>query len=183
MSKAPIGRKDADPKDVDLGRLRDLAGTGASGAALAVAQLIGSPVAQRTAPGDVARGGRSTGTFFQVKGHLTGGIALLLSRDSRDTVMRNLLGGVDGVRDPDAIASAFCEFGNIVASRTVSAVADTLDARIVISVPQLAMENAEAALEDWVAEHRRHGPVMHLESELAEVEGTFDALLVFVLDL
>ena len=118
-----------------------------------------------------------------MNGDLCGGVALLLVSDSRDRVVRSLL-GVDREADvdPDAAFSAVGELGNIVASRTISAMADTLGARILLSLPNLATERAEFALESWVSEHRRRGPVLRFEIELADIEGSFRALLVFVLD-
>ena len=155
----------------------------------ALALLVGCSVAhrQRGAP---AQGTspreyhRATGIFFEVNGDLGGGVVLLLGPESRDRVVRSFLGvGREGDIDPDTAFSAVCELGNIVASRAISAVADTLGARILLSLPNLATESAEVVLERWITERRRHGPVLHFEIELADIEGSFQALLVFVLDL
>lgn len=176
------------PASAALGQLKSVASAGAEGAAKALALLVGCSVAhrQRGAP---AQGTspreyhRATGIFFEVNGDLGGGVALLLGPESRDRVVRSFLGvGREGDIDPDTAFSAVCELGNIVASRAISAVADTLGARILLSLPNLATESAEVVLERWITERRRHGPVLHFEIELADIEGSFQALLVFVLD-
>jgi chemotaxis protein CheY-P-specific phosphatase CheC len=172
----------------ELARLRGLVEAGASGAAAALAELVGRTVLHRhtRVPGrGVAEEPalRTTGVFFEAEGHLRGLVGLLMAPASRDTVLRNLLGR-DGAGRPGSAtaASALCELGNIVASWTMSAVANDLGARILLSVPKLVTEDAEAALASWVA-HRRHaGAVLRLESVLSDCDEAFEALLVFVLD-
>jgi chemotaxis protein CheY-P-specific phosphatase CheC len=46
----------------------------------------------------------------------------------------------------DMVESALCEFANIVASQTVSAIADSLGGVIALSVPELALERVAARL-------------------------------------
>ena len=169
-----------------ISRLTSVADAGAEAAAKALAELVGCAVSHRP-PVDRSHGSagrtkdRSTGIFFEVSGELCGGVALLFGPRSHDRVVRCLLGdGGDGDLDPEAAFSAVCELGNIVASRTVSAVADTLGARILLSPPNFATGRAEYALESWVSERRRLGPVLRFESELADIEGSFEALLVFI---
>ena len=175
--------------DADVERLRELVDAGASGAAAALAALVGRSVFHRTAAGsegaaELAAGRRRTGVFFEVDGHLRGMVALLLDPEACDTIVRNLLGGAAGCdHGPRSSASALCEVGNIVASQTMSAVADTLGARILLSVPKLVSEDADGALAHRVAECQRRGAVLRLESTLVDGEEAFEALLVFVLDL
>jgi chemotaxis protein CheY-P-specific phosphatase CheC len=176
------------PPQADVERLRGLVEAGASGAAAALAELVGRTVFHRAAAGSrgaeaEAAGARSTGVFFEVEGHLRGLVALLLAPASCDTILRSLLGGAAArARDLDSSASALCEVGNIVASQTMSAVADTLGARILLSVPKLVSPDADGALARWVAERRRRGAVLQLESALVDGDEAFEALLVFVLD-
>ena len=73
--------------------------------------------------------------------------------------------------------SALREFGNIIASHTVSAMADALDATILISVPTLAVRGAGAVLGALIAE--RSAPV-RIETDLLGPDGEIEALLVFV---
>lgn len=72
--------------------------------------------------------------------------------------------------------------GTIVASQTMSAVAPMLGARILLSVPKLVSRDADGALARWVAERRRRGAVLRLESALVDCDEAFEALLVFILD-
>jgi chemotaxis protein CheY-P-specific phosphatase CheC len=181
---APFARRTGS----DVARLRALVETGAAGAAAALAELVGRSVFdhQTTAPQrDAAHepDPRSTGVFFEAQGHLRGLVALLLAPVSCDTILNNLLRGRgEGEPGSENAASALCEVGNIVASRTMSAVADNLGARILLSTPKLVTENAEGELARWVAERRRRGAVLRLESLLADCDGAFEALLVFILD-
>jgi chemotaxis protein CheY-P-specific phosphatase CheC len=174
--------------EADVERLRGLVDAGASGAAAALAELVGRSVFHRTAagPGGAAAAAarrRSTGVFFEVEGHLRGLVALLLAPASCDTILGNLLRcGAGGDLGRQSSASALCEVGNIVASQTMSAVADTLGARILLSVPKLIGEDADVALARWVAERRRRGALLRLESALVDCDEAFEALLVFVLD-
>lgn len=171
------------PVSAAISRLTSVADAGAEAAAKALAELVGCGVSHRQ-PVDRSHGSagrtkdRSTGIFFEVSGELCGGVALLFGPRSHDRVVRCLLG--DGDLDPEAAFSAVCELGNIVASRTVSAVADTLGGRILLSPPNFATGRAEYALESWISERRRLGPVLRFESELADIEGSFEALLVFI---
>ncbi len=176
------------PASAAVRRLKSIAGAGAEGAAKALGLLVGCSVchrqrgapAQGTPPGAVHRG---AGVFFELNGDFSGGVALLLEPDSRDRVVRSFLGvGREGDVESDTAFSAFCELGNIVASRAISAVADILGARIVLSLPNHATESAEVALESWISERRRRGPILRFETELADIGGSFQALLVVVLD-
>jgi len=175
--------------EADVESLRGLVDAGASGAAAALAELVGRSVLYRTAAGsegaaEPAAGQRRTGVFFEVEGHLRGMVALLLAPAACDAIVQNLLGGGAGSdHGPQASASALCEVGNIVASQTMSAVADTLGARILLSVPKLVSEDADGALARRVADRRRRGAVLRLESTLVDCDEAFEALLVFVLDL
>ncbi len=174
--------------EADVERLRGLVDAGASGAAAALAELVGRWVFHRTAVGSggaaaPAAGRRSTGVFFDVDGHLRGLVALLLAPASCDTILRRLRsGGAGSDRGLRSPTSALREVGNIVASQTMSAVADTLGVRILLSVPKLISEDADGALARWVAERRQRGPVLQLESALVDCDEAFEALLVFVLD-
>jgi chemotaxis protein CheY-P-specific phosphatase CheC len=175
--------------EADVESLRGLVEAGASGAAAALAELVGRSVFHRMAVGsegaaELAAGQRRIGVFFEVEGQLRGMVALLLAPAACDTIVRNLQGGGAGSdHGPQSSASALCEVGNIVASQTMSTVADTLGARILLSVPKLVSEDADAALARRVAERQRRGAVLRLESALVDCDEAFEALLVFVLDL
>jgi chemotaxis protein CheC len=175
--------------EADAESLRGLVDAGASSAAAALAELVGRSVLHRTAvesesAAEPAAGQSRIGVFFEVEGRLRGMVALLLTPAAWDTIVRRLLGGGAGSdHGSQTSASALCEVGNIVASHTMSAVADALGACILLSVPKLVSEDSDAALARWVVERRRQGAVLRLESALVDGEEAFEALLVFVLDL
>ena len=90
--------------------------------------------------------------IFEVEGELSGLVAILLPTVSRE-VLGALLVGRDTPRDCEAATrSALRELGNIVASHTVSAIADQLGVRILLSVPTLVMEHADVAFLDRLAD-------------------------------
>ena len=73
--------------------------------------------------------------------------------------------------------SALREFGNIIASHMVSAMADALDATILISIPTLAIRDAGAMLGALIAERLA---AVRIETDLLGPDGEIEALLVFV---
>jgi chemotaxis protein CheY-P-specific phosphatase CheC len=80
----------------------------------------------------------------------------------------------------EAVASALSEFGNILASQTVSAIADTLGERIMPGVPELVMGDAESVLQQRMSPRHRPPPPLYIESELFDRQGQFRALHVVV---
>jgi chemotaxis protein CheY-P-specific phosphatase CheC len=80
-------------------------------------------------------------------------------------------------------ASALTEFGSILTSQTVSAIADALGGRIMPGVPELVLENAETALQARMSPRHRPPPPLYIESELFDRQGDFRALHVFLPDL
>lgn len=166
-------------------RLRGLATVGAEHAAAVLAQLVGQPM--RAEPARVcdegaplAPGERSSGVFFEAEGPLSGVVAILLAPAVRDAVLRTLLGEPDADPNSEAAESALRELANIVASRTVSAIADILDVRILLSLPKLVMEGAEGALASIVSQRVEQGAAQRIEAELFDRDGSFRSLLVLV---
>ncbi len=183
--------------EAELDRLREFASIGASWAATALAQLTGltviTPGPVLYEAGRIARSASrgpdpehalpdelSTGVLFDVEGDVEGVVAILLPEAARDRIVEKLLGGLSDP-DPDAVGSALRELGNILASQMVSAIANTLGARCLLSVPALALEGAERALETRLAE-RRGGPGLIADSLLLERGGDLRALVVFAPD-
>lgn len=175
--------RDADTTDLtpaELDRLRELTSIGAGHAAGAFAQLAG-----RTMRMDVPRvcevGGHSgewtSGVLFDVKGSLIGVMAILFHRGSRRDVARRLLGPNPPAEQED---SALREVGNILVSHVVSAMADTLGARILPSTPELATENAESRLAERA--RRTGAAAFRIESELRADGGGLETLVVFAPD-
>jgi CheY-specific phosphatase CheX len=164
-----------------IDELRDLVAGGAAWAATALGQLAGCSLAARSprrAPAETEAGPWEVGLFVDVQGPLSGLIALLLTPDTRDGLVKSLLGS--GEADPEAAESALRELGNIVASQVVSAMASELGTRLLPSVPTLVARDAESALAARV--RRRGGEGLRFETLLQDAGAGLRALLVFVAD-
>jgi chemotaxis protein CheY-P-specific phosphatase CheC len=73
------------------------------------------------------------------------------------------------------------EVGNILASHVASAIADTLGARLLPSIPVLALDGAGEQLSD-LASHRESSGSLRIECELADKEGELGGLVVLIPD-
>jgi chemotaxis protein CheY-P-specific phosphatase CheC len=172
--------------EVEVDRLRELAHIGASWAAGAFAALAGRTILTRVpmvhGPERFkSRGDWPTGIFCDVEGALTGLVAIFLPTNTRDAVVSRLCG--DERAPVETVASALSEFGNILASQTVSAIADTIGERIISGVPELVLEEAELVLQARMAPRNRPPPPLFIESELFDRQGEFRALHVVVPEL
>jgi len=165
-------------------RLRELASLGAQRAAKVFAEFAGASVqagpllagkALETPPFE-------TGVIFRVEGQLTGHLAFCLDLLSRQALVRLLLDEDEPEASPDMVASALCELANIVASQTVSAIADALGATISLSVPELALERAAARLWEVRAERGRGARDLAFSSELSAPGTQLRVLLVIAPD-
>jgi chemotaxis protein CheC len=116
--------------------------------------------------------------MFAAEGDLSGVVAVVLPEDRRNLAVERMLGRRDVPMD--LAESALRELGNIVASHAVSAMADALDATILLSVPTLAIRDAGVVLSALIAE--RSAPV-RIETDLLGPDGGIEALLVFVPEL
>ena len=121
----------------------------AHASALAAAEAFGQMCAQGVraedvrlcdASGAATTGKLDTGIVFELDGMRDGVVALLLSAAGRERVIEIL--GAEAQAD-----SALREVGNIVASHSVSAVADRLGGRVGLSVPTLVREDAGSVLD------------------------------------
>lgn len=167
--------------EADLDRLRELSHIGASWAANALARLANRTILTRVpvvyGPERFRRRGEwETGVFCDIDGDLRGVIAVFLSRGTREVVVDLLCGEPDPPRE--IAASALSEFGNILVSQTASAIANTLGGRIVPSLPELVLSEAESALLARLSPRHRPPPPMYIESELFDRQGRFRALHV-----
>lgn len=163
--------------------LIELCAAGAGWAATALEQLVGHSVASRTpvlCDKEVSEetGPWRTALFFETEGALPGLVILLLDPASRDLLLRTLLGSGDDP-DPETRASALRELGNIVASQTVSAMANRLGATVLLSVPRLVDGDVEA---DLAARLEQRGSRGRLESLLTDARGSLRGLLVIAPD-
>ena len=120
--------------------------------------------------------------IFRVEGQLTGHLAFCLDPLSRRAVVRLLLDEDEPEAPPDMVASALCELANIVASQTVSAIADAVGAAISLSVPELALERVAARWSELRAEHSEGARDLTFASELSAPGTELRVLLVIAPD-
>lgn len=170
-------------EEAEVDRLRELAHIGASWAATAFARLVGRTILTRVpvvhGPERFRKRGEwETGIFCRVSGGLEGLVAVFMPAGTRAAVVELLCGEVDPPQE--MVASALSEFGNILASQTVSAIADTLGARIVPGLPDLVIRSAETELQARMSPRHRPPAPLYIESELFDRQGEFRALHVFL---
>ena len=168
----------------DTDSLREVAGIGASSAAQALALFLGRPILPRHPTTRDARNWRvpddwETCIVVEAQGDLTGLVALLIPAGTRDTIVRRLVGDAFVSSHDEIAVSALRELGNILASQTVSAIADALDGRILLSVPDLLTDADAPALGERVAARL---PRICIETELHDADGVVYALLVLIPD-
>lgn len=163
-----------------IDRLYWLADLGAAPAAGALAQLLDREVAAgparvlgRGEPGGLH--GRFTTAAFHASGDFCGLVAIALAEPVIDRAIERMVSG-SPVHDEMA-DSARREFGNILASHTVSAIADRTGSKILLSLPELVTGESGEELERRL---RRRGAALHVETQLVGRDGTLLALLVIV---
>jgi chemotaxis protein CheY-P-specific phosphatase CheC len=171
-----------DFSEEDRERLYELTSIGASHAAMAFRMLLGRAIAPsvpliREVDEYRAHDEWNTGVIFQADGELAGLVAILLPDASRDLIAEKWI-REGGLEDPDEAAqSALRELGNIVASHTMSAIADQLGGRILLSVPLLVMEGADRK---FASTMRQRGAERCVECELTDSAREVRVRLVFV---
>ncbi len=166
----------------EIDRLCTLASVGADLASRAFGQLLGGTVAHRVprvcGPADPADPDRwYTGIVFEAAGDLTGLVAIVMPEPDRDRAVEVMVGKADP--HDWTVESALREFGNIIASQTVSAIADSLGATIMLSVPTLVMQGADVALLSLIT---RRGSWIRIEIDLYRPQGALSTQLVFAPD-
>ena len=117
-----------------------------------------------------------TGVIFQADGELSGLVAILLPAHSCDIVSERLVHDEDPGDYDHVIESALRELGNIVASHTMSAIADRLGGRILLSVPVLVMDGADTAFASML---RDRGAKHCVECELTDAASEIHVRLIF----
>jgi CheY-specific phosphatase CheX len=168
--------------DDQLARLRELTFVGAQFGSSALGSVLGGHAAggepRFREPGDAEGTDRwATGIVFEAEGDLAGLVAIVLRAADRDLAVSRLVGRTDA---GDHVAtSALRELGNIIASHTVSGMADRLEATIMLSVPKLVMADAGEALLSLITQR---GAQVRIEADLLDPEGDLHALLVFAPD-
>lgn len=178
-----------------MDRLTELANVGAGHAAGAFAQLVGrtiwtevpeivvgGPLAAPISCSDDAECEDTrwcTGVFFEFEGCVDALVGILFPGAASEALVRRIVGIEEGELAPSLIESALMEVGNILASHVASAIADTLNARLLPSIPSLAMENAEHAFSAWI-EERVESDVVRIESGLHDDSGEIRGRLILV---
>jgi chemotaxis protein CheC len=172
-----------DPQRDELDRLCELVNVGAGHAAGALAQLLGRPIRMsvpRVHRGEGLAGAPArlrpdtSGIFFEVEGGIGGVFAVLFPPRVRDALLAELLG--EAQTESDQSESALREVGNILASHALSAVADLIGARVLPSLPTLALEAAGSVLASF--QLRFDEPA--IESRLVDPSGGLRGLLVWI---
>jgi len=176
-------------------RMRELGGIGAGHAANSLARLLGRPVRMHPpklqgAAGVLPLARFDMGVFFEIDGGPGGILAVLFPAASRDVLLRSLIGDAaldekeeasDEVRRAHAALaeSALREVGNILASSVVSAIADTIGARILPSLPDLALEGAGRRLEALSRQLAEAGGAC-VETEIFDDSGELQGLVALL---
>lgn len=171
----------------ELDRLGELVSIGAGHAASAFAMLTGHTiwmgvpkVLERPDPASaVAADGFTTGVFFEFEGCVDAVVGILFEGPASEAVVRRVVGIADGELSPHMVESALMEVGNILASHVASAIADTLRQRLLPSIPTLAMTDAGAEFERFIALREGAHPI-RIESSLIDESGGLGGLLVMV---
>lgn len=173
-----------------MNRLMELANVGANHAVGAFSRLVDRRV-WTEAPiivegsissendDDSSRDRWCTGIFFEFDGCLDAQVALLFPGAACEALVRRIVGVETGELSPSLMESALMEVGNIMASHVASAIADTLEARLLPSIPTLAMEDAEQALSIWI-EQRSGSDTVRIECIFRDESGDFNGRLVMV---
>jgi chemotaxis protein CheC len=178
-------------KDVD--RLCELANIGAGHAAGAFSQLTGQPIVMEVpvvstvaqpleCASDDEHQRWSSGVIFEFDGCLPALVGILFRQPMSDAVVERMLGAASEEGYPvECVEGVLMEVGNILASHVASAIADTLGARLLPSIPTLALDNADEQLAS-LAEARGSGDAMRIECRLRDGASNLGGLVVLILD-
>ncbi|MCG8592239.1 MAG: chemotaxis protein CheC [Proteobacteria bacterium] len=166
---------------------RQLAQVGAARAAMAFSQLAGRTILERVRSETQTRMFAEAvaeewpaGVLFEFEGDYRALVGLLFRSASRDAVVESLLGEPAAEVPGDAVTSALCEFGNILASQVASAIADVLDGRVLPSLPKLVLTGAGGDFAAWAEARGAADGCLRFECELADEDEEFDSLLVLI---
>lgn len=140
---------------------------------------LGQPSARGRVTTD--QGGWVSGVIFEFDGCLDAIVAILFRREMSDSVVRNLTGQSEGYLPPEVVESALMEVGNVLASHVASAIADSLGARLLPSIPMLSLDAALEQLESLARARPRAGELW-IESELIDGDGNLGGLVIMIPD-
>lgn len=125
--------------------------------------------------------GWDSGVIFEFDGCLGAIVAILFRQTMCEAVVRNLTSQAEGPLPPETVEGALMELGNVLASHVASAIADTLGARLLPSIPMLSLDDAIEQLEALAASRPNAGDLW-IESELIDGDGNLGGLLVMIPD-
>ncbi len=185
-------------QETRIDRLSELANIGAGHAAGAFSQMTGRTIRMEVprvrlsgdelGTGDAVTSpqvadGRdwASGVIFEFDGCLNAVMAVLFRHEMCDAVVRQLVGQEQGYLPPETVESALMEVGNVLASHVASAIADTLGARLLPSIPMLSLDAAFEQLKALAATRPGEGEVW-IECELADQDGQLGGLVVLIPD-
>jgi chemotaxis protein CheC len=170
-------------------KARELANIGAGHAAGALARLVNRPIwtevpsaeTLRPEPAlrarSVARDG--TAVFFKLHGGVEGMLAIVFSRGSLEIIVTEIMGAA-AYDAESAVESAVREAANILVSHYASAIADTLGAVVLPSVPVLTEHSVQAALDSVTAWDEAMPRRLLLEVPLFDEQREIEAYVVVV---
>jgi len=172
--------------EAQVDRLRELAHVGASWAANSLAQMMDATILTRVpvvyGPDRFrVRSTWTTGIFCDFEGAMSGTVGIFLSEEGRARVLQTLCTSSDV--SVEYTASVLCEFGNILASQTVTAMADLAGGVILPSLPELVRNQAESVFAARLAPRSGTPRPLYIESELFDRSGSLRALHVVVPDM
>ncbi len=189
-------------QEAKIDRLSELANIGAGHAAGAFSQMTGhtirmdvprvrltgvqmagegAPVLDESDDVEFAQFEWSSGVIFEFDGCLNAVMAVLFRREMCDAVVRQLVGQEKGFLPPEIVESALMEVGNVLASHVATAIADTLGARLLPSIPMLSLDSAFEQLEGLAASRPATGELW-IECELVDQDGQLGGLVVLIPD-
>ncbi len=172
--------------EAEVDRLRELAHVGASWAATALSQLIDETVLTHVpivhGPDRFrVRSTWTTGIFCDFDGALAGTVGVFLDESGHDRVLEKLCGSPE--LSIEYAASVLSEFGNILSSQTVTAMAGVVGGVVLPGLPELVRNQAESVFAARLAPRNSAPRPLYIESELSARDGDFRALHVVVPDV
>lgn len=189
--------------EIEIDRLSELANIGAGHAAGAFAQLTGHTIKMEVPRVRLVRGGSqncedsdgaeaysgledfdskwNSGVIFEFEGCLNAVVAILFQRSMCDAVVRQMIGQSEGYLPSEVVESALMEVGNVLASHVASAIADTLGARLLPSIPMISLNSAFEQLAG-LSQSRGNSGELWIECELVDSDGNLGGLVVLIPD-
>ena len=123
--------------------------------------------------------GWSCGALFELEGCFVSLVAILFREGVRDVIVRKMLDQPTEPLARESVEAVIMELGNILVSRVASAIANTIGARVLPSIPILAMEDATTQLMTLCEECDAH-PAVRIECEFVDRHGELGGTVVLI---